>query len=89
MQCLFFFDWVDLNNQLHDYDRYAKLAGMVFLNEVYNKAKHFGILPHPVSSMEGVNDLKNPIDTMDEVLALNRLRYRLWVAPFYKNNLFL
>ncbi len=46
MQCPFFFDWVDLNNGLHDYDTWAKLVGMVFYGEVYDKAKHFGVLPY-------------------------------------------
>ena len=77
MQCPFFFDWVDLNNTMHDYDTYANVAGMVFYNEVYNKAQHFGVLPQSVANMEGVNDLKNPIATMNELTAMDRLRYRL------------
>ena len=69
MQCPFFFNWVDLNNTMHDYDTYANVAGMVFYNEVYNKAQHFGVIPQSVANMEGVNDLKNPINTMNEALA--------------------
>jgi hypothetical protein len=84
MQCPFFFNWVDLNNTMHDYKTYAQLAGMVFYNKLYNKTKHSGILPQSVASMDGVNDLKNPIATMDEVTAMGRLRYPLWVAPFTK-----
>jgi hypothetical protein len=34
--------------------------------------------------MEGVNNLKSPISTMDEVTAMGRLRYGLWVTPFTK-----
>jgi hypothetical protein len=79
-----FFDWVDLNNTGHDYQTYAKFTGMVFYNELYDKAKHAGDLPQWVATMEGVNDLKNPIDTMNEALAFARFRYRLWVAPFTK-----
>ena len=84
MQCPFFFDWVDLNNSLHDYDTWAKLVGMVFYGELYDKAKHTGVLPQSVAGMEGVNDLKIPINTMNEVIAMDRLRYRLWVAPYTK-----
>ena len=84
MQCPFFFDWVDLNNSLHDYDTWAKLVGMVFYGELYDKAKHFGVLPQSVAGMEGVNDLKIPINTMSAVEAMARLRYRLWVAPYTK-----
>jgi hypothetical protein len=84
MQSPFFFDWVDLNNTMHDYETYAKLAGMVFYNEVYNKAQHSGVLPQSVAGMEGVNNLKSPISTMDEVTAMGRLQYRLWVTPFTK-----
>jgi hypothetical protein len=69
---------------MHDYDTYANVDGMVFYNEVYNNAQHFGVLPQSVASMEGVNDLKNPIATMNELTAMDRLRYRLWVAPFTK-----
>ncbi len=63
---------------------YANLAGMVFYSELYNKVQHFGVLPQSVDTMEGVNDLKNPIDTMDKATALARFQYRLWVAPFTK-----
>jgi len=55
---------------------------MIFYNEPYDKAKHAGNLPQSVATMEGVNDLKNPIDTMNEALAFARFRYRLWVAPY-------
>jgi len=57
---------------------------MIFYNEQYDKTKHAGDLPQSVATMEGVNDLKNPIDTMNADLAFTRLRYRLWVAPFTK-----
>jgi hypothetical protein len=84
MQCPFFFDWVDLSNKLHNYKMYANLAGMVFYNEVYNKAKHASDLLQLVVTMKNVIDLKIPINTMDEAIALARFRYRLWVAPFTK-----
>jgi hypothetical protein len=55
---------------------------MIFYNEPYDMAKHAGNLPQSVATMEGVNDLKNPIDTMNEALAFARFRYRLWLAPY-------
>jgi hypothetical protein len=83
LQCPFFFDWVDLNNRSeHDYETYARFTGMIFYNEPYDKAKHAGNLPQSVATMEGVNDLKNPIHTMNEALAFARFRYRLWLAPY-------
>ena len=73
MQCPFFFDWVDLNNTQYDYDTWARLAGMVFYGELYDKAKHSNALPQSVASMKGVNDLKIPINTMEAVEAMARL----------------
>ncbi len=67
-----FFDWVDLNNVGHDYETYAHLTGMVFYNEAYDKAKHSGNLPQSVATMEGVNHLKIPIDTISEAVAFTR-----------------
>jgi hypothetical protein len=75
---------MDLNNTGHNYETYAKFTGMVFYNELYDKAKHAGDLLQSVATMEGVNDLKNPINTMNEALAFARFWYRLWVAPFTK-----
>jgi hypothetical protein len=45
---------------------------MIFYNEPYDKAKHAGNFPQSVATMEGVNDLKNPINTMNEALAFAR-----------------
>jgi hypothetical protein len=73
MQCPFFFDWVDLNNTQYDYDTWARLAGMVFYRELYDKAKHSNALPQSVAGMKGVNDLKIPINTMEAVEAMARL----------------
>ena len=78
-----FIDWVDITQANKPIEEYVPKMAKIYYGKEYNATEHLDFLPDSVRSLEYVNNYLPPLGTLKSLDAFNeRIRLRLWLAPF-------